>query len=261
MNRKKTKKTSPAFRGLKGLVKFFYWKMECVGLENLPDESVIIVGNHTQMHGPLASELYFPGKRYIWCAGQMMHLKEVPGYAYQDFWSQKPKYSRWIYKILSYIIAPLSVFIFNNAHTIGVYRDARILTTFRRTISALQEGANVIIFPEHDVKYNHIIYDFQDKFIDVAKLYHKRTGKDLCFVPMYVAPYLKMMYLGKPIRFCAENPMEQERRRICEYLKAEITDIACSLPQHTVVPYRNIPKKYYPSNIVKKENVNEKSRC
>ena len=34
----------------------------------------------------------------------------------------------------------------------------------------------------------------------------------------------------------------------------EITDIACNLPEHTVVPYRNIPKKYYPSNIPKEED-------
>ena len=29
----------------------------------------------------------------------------------------------------------------------------------------------------------------------------------------------------------------------------EITDIAASLPLHTVVPYRNIPKRNYPTNI------------
>jgi len=34
----------------------------------------------------------------------------------------------------------------------------------------------------------------------------------------------------------------------------EITEIAVSLPEHTVVPYRNIPKKLYPSNIPKEES-------
>ena len=28
-----------------------------------------------------------------------------------------------------------------------------------------------------------------------------------------------------------------------------ITRLACSLPEHTVVPYRNIPKRLYPKNI------------
>ncbi len=201
------------------------------------------------MNGPIACELYFPSNRYTWCAGQMMKLKEVPAYAYEDFWSGKPRYCRPFYKILSHIIAPLAAFIFNNANTIAVYRDNRILSTFKTTVSKLKEGANIVIFPGHNVKHNNIIYDFQDKFIDIARLYHKRTGKELSFVPLYIAPKLKQMYLGKPIKFSAEAPITNERRRICDYLMTEITDIARSLPKHTVIPYRNIPKKDYPTNI------------
>jgi len=116
----------------------------------------------------------------------------------------------------------------------------------------------VVIFPEHDVKYNHIVYDFQDKFIDIAKLYYKKTGKELSFVPMYIAPKLKKLFLGKPVPFNAAEPMDAERSRICNYLMDEITAIAEALPEHTVVPYRNIPKKEYPSNN-RKENAYEKT--
>ncbi len=239
------------FRFIKYLVRLFYPKTEVVGIENLPDEPVVIVGNHTQLHGPIACELYFPDNCYTWCAGQMMKLKEVPKYAYTDFWSQKPKYQRPLFKIVSYIIAPLSVLIFNNARTIAVYKDNRILSTFRDTIAKLQNGNSVVIFPEHDKKYNNIIYDFQEGFIDVARLYYKRTGKELSFVPLYIAPKLKKMYLGKPIKFSADAPIAEERRRICDYLMNEITAIAVGLPEHTVIPYRNIPKKYYPTNIQK----------
>lgn len=252
------KKISPLYRVIKWCIKTCYPKITVEGVENLPEEPVIIVGNHTQMNGPIACELYTPGDHYIWCAGQMMHLKEVPAYAFQDFWSQKPKYTHPFYKALSYLIAPLSVVVFNNANTIGVYHDTRIVGTFKNTITRLQEGASVVIFPEHDVKYNHIVYEFQDRFIDIAKLYYKRTGKELAFVPLYIAPNLKKMYLGKPIRYRADQPMDQERKRICDYLMNGITEIACALPEHTVVPYRNIPKKDYPSNIPK-ESAHEKT--
>ncbi len=250
------KKTSPLFRALKRLVWVCYPTFAVVGTEHLSDEPVVVVGNHTQMHGPIACELYFPIERYTWCAGEMMHLKEVPAYAYRDFWSQKPRYSRWFYKLLSYLIAPLSVWAFNNANTIGVYHDMRIASTFKTTVKCLQERISVVIFPEHDEPHNHIVCDFQEKFIDVARLYYKKTGLELQFVPLYIAPYLKTMYLGKPIRFCADNPIEEERCRICEYLMAEITEIACALPVHTVVPYRNIPKRSYPKN---KESTDEKA--
>lgn len=249
------------YRMIKWLVRVFYPQIEVVGKENLPAEASIIVGNHTQMNGPIACELYFPVERYTWCAGEMMHLKEVPAYAYKDFWSGKSKYIQWFYKLLSYLIAPLSVCVFNQANTIGVYHDTRIISTFKTTVSKLQEGASIVIFPEHEEKYNHIIYEFQDRFIDVAKLYYRRTGRELDFVPLYIAPTLKKMFLGKPIRFCAANPIEQERKRICEYLMREITEIACSLPRHIVIPYPNIPKKEYVTNISSEVTENEKTGC
>ncbi len=237
------------FRVIRRLVQIFYPKITVDGLENLPTDGCIVVGNHTQMNGPICGELYFPGKRKIWCAHQMMYVKEVPAYAFEDFWSGKPRWTHWFYKLLSYIIAPIAACVFQNAYTIPVFRDNRLLTTFKKTINALQEEEKVIIFPECYEPHNHIVYQFQDKFVDVAKLYYKRTGKAVSFVPLYIAPALKKMYLGKPIVFCPDNPMDEERQRICNYLMDSITEIAVSLPKHRVVPYPNIPKKDYPQNI------------
>lgn len=238
---------SPLYRLIRWSISVFY-KMEVVGRENLPRGAAVLVGNHCQLHGPIACELYFPENRYTWCAAQMMTLKEVPAYAYQDFWSQKPRAVRWLYKAASYLIAPLSVVVFNNADTIPVYHDMRVLTTFRTTVRHLQEGAKIVIFPEKDEPYNNILYAFQEHFVDVAKYYYGRAKEELPFVPMYIAPALKKMYIGKPILFRADQPLEEERARICRELMAEITRMAQSLPRHTVIPYRNMPKKDYPTN-------------
>ena len=243
--------TAPLYRAVKWLVKLFYPRMTVSGVRPPEDEPVIYVANHAKMNGPIACELYLPGQHRTWCAGEMMHLKEVPAYAFQDFWSRKPRWNRWFFKLLSYMIAPLSVCVFNNADTIGVYHDSRIISTFKNTVKRLQEGASVVVFPEHEAPYNHILCQFQDRFIDVAKMYFKRTGKAIAFVPLYIAPKLKTMFLGKPIRFQPNHPMEQERKRICDYLMEEITKIACALPEHIVVPYNNIPKNQYGTNIPK----------
>lgn len=244
----KRSRTYPLFLMIRALVKLIYPKMKVEGKENLPKEPCIIVANHAQMNGPIACELYSPVKRYTWCAGQMMHLKEVPGYAFQDFWSWKPRRTHWFYKLLSYLIAPLAVIIFNGANTIPVYRDKRVMDTFRQTIKRLEEGASIVIFPEHDPAQNHILSVFQEGFVDVANLYFRRTGREISFAPMYIAPNMHKMVIGKPVKFQSGNASEKERKRICAYLFNEITKIAVSLPQHTVVPYRNIPKKQYPKN-------------
>lgn len=254
------KKTSGLYRVIKGLIRLCYPKTQVLGESMLPEEPCILVGNHTQMNGPIVAELYCPGRHYTWCAGQMMHLKDVPAYAFEDFWSQKPKWTHPGYRLLSYLIAPLSVCIFNNANTIGVYHDTRIVGTFKTTVKRLEEGNHVVIFPEHDVPYNHIVYEFQDKFIQVAKLYYKKTGKALSFVPFYIAPRLKQVQFGAPIPFDPDAPIEAERARICRALMDSITALAEAMPPHTVVPYRNIPKKLYPMNTLQEES-HENPKC
>ena len=255
-----SKRTSRLYKLIKRLVWVFYPKTRIVGAENLPEEPCVIVGNHTQMNGPIVSELYIPGRHYTWCASEMMELREVPAYAYQDFWSGKPKCVRWLYRLLSYVIAPLSVCVFNNAETIPVYHDTRIIGTFRRSVAALQDGAGLVIFPECGTPYNNILYDFQDKFIDVARYYARKTGRSLSFVPLYVAPALKAAYIGIPIRFDPAAPIDTERRRIKEYLMCEITAMAAALPEHTVVPYLNLPRSAYPKNVLCEVPIHEETR-
>lgn len=253
------KNTTLTFRILKAIVKLVYPKIEIVGLDNLPTEPCMIVANHCQLNGPIVGEVCFPGKRKIWTAWQVMRWKEAPSYAFQDFWSQKPKWTHWYFKAMAYLVTPLLVYVNTHASTIPVYHDMRLMTTFRETIAALQAGENVIIFPEYDQKHNHIVYEFQDKFVDVARMYYKKTGKVLQFVPMYVAPKLKQAVLGEPIPFDVTADHKAERGRIKDALMEAVTGIAISLPRHTVIPYRNIPKRLYPTNIPQ-EAEHEKTR-
>ena len=243
------KKPSKPYLLVKAIVHAIYGDMEVEGFEDLPEGGLVIVGNHAQVHGPIGSELFLGENRYTWCIGEMMSFKEVPAYAYKDFWSQKPRSVRWIFKIASYLIAPIAVFILNNANTIPVYHDARVMVTFRQTLRLLREGARIVIFPERDAPYNNIVCEFQDKFVDLGKMYYGMTQKDLAFVPMYTAPKLKKMVLGAPVYYRHDQPAEEERARICREMQEAITDLARGLPRHTVVPYPNIPKKDYPCNL------------
>lgn len=246
MTREEQYKKKPIlFKLIRGTVKIFYRRREFIGLENLPSEPSLIIGNHAQMNGPLSCQIDFPTYKYIWCIGQMMKLKEVPQYAYNDFWSHKPKYIRWFFKLCSYLIAPISAYIFTKGDTIGVYKDQRCIHTFKETVIRLNEGANVIIFPENSNEFNEIVNEFEEHFIDVARLYYKRYKKEVSFVPMYNAAKLKIVVFGKPIKYDSTLDIDEQRKMICEYLKNEITRIAKELSVHTVIPYNNVGKKNY----------------
>lgn len=118
------------------------------------------------------------------------------------------------------------------------------------------------IFPEHAEKHNNIVNEFQPGFVDVARMYHKKYGKDVPIVPVYIAPKLKKIYIGKALYADSAAPKDEERQRICNELMNAITQIAESLPEHTVVPYLNISRKNYPKNrIIEDPHQNEKATC
>ena len=245
------KKTSLLYRILKIGLKAGFPKYHVAGIENLPQEPSLYIGNHSQMHGPIASEFYFPVKHYTWCIGQVMDWKEAPSYIFHDMASFKPKCTHWFYRLLGYLITPLSVLVFKNADTIAVYKDGRLRCTIKRTLEILDQNISVLIFPEEDKPFNHILCDFQRRFVDIARYHYRKTGKELLFVPTYLAPRLRTIFIGKPIRYDAKRPIEEERERLCHYLMEQITEIAVNQPEHTVIPYLNISKKNYPSNLSK----------
>lgn len=247
MTKSKNKKPF-LYRTLSSVVRLFYKKRKFLNKENVPDQPCLFIGNHAQAHGPLTCELYFPFKKKIWSMGQMMKIKEVPAFAYKDFWSFKSRWTKWFYKILSYLIAPLSVYIFNRADTIGVFKDTRIISTFKKTLKSIQEGDNIIIFPEYLKEHNEIVNDFHDKFIDIARMYYKKHGVCLSFVPMYNAATIKTVVFGKPITYNPNIEINEQRKIICDHIKDEITKMAKELPVHTVIPYKNISKKLYPKS-------------
>ena len=236
------------FRLICRIVRLVSPKYTLYGTEHLPPEPCVIVGNHCQMYGPIAAELYMPRPRYTWCVGEMMDRKEVPAYAFQDFWSMKPRRQQWFYRLLSHLIAPLCAYVFTRARTIPVRHDARVMTTFRQSMERLGEGADIVIFPEKNEPYNCVLCRFQEHFADLARLYYRKAGTALCFVPMYTAPALKSIHFGEPVRYDPDAPADAERARVCAALMASITRMAAALPPHTVVPYVNMPKDQYPRN-------------
>ena len=251
------KKTSWIYKVIRFLVFLFSPRYQVRGAENLPDGPCIIVGNHSQMFGPIAGEIHMPGKPYIWCAGEMMKWNEVHDYAYRDFWSNKPASVRWLFRIFSYLITPLSVCVFNNARTVPVYHDTRLISTYRASIELMQQGAKMLIFPECYTEHNNIVHDFQDKFVDLARFYYKKTGEALPFVPVYIAPKLGTMSFAPALRFDPAAPIADERKRLCGAIMDAITEMAVSQPLHTVVPYPNIPKRQYPKNLPLKDYTHE----
>ena len=176
----------------------------------------------------------------------MMSAKEIPDYAYHDFWDEKPKALKPLFRLLSYIIAPFASCVMRCGDTIAVYHDTRVINTFRTTVKKLNEGNHIIIFPECKRGYNQILCAFQENFIDVAKLYYKKTGKEVCFVPMYLAPrprmlprtpYFSCQTLARAVTF---SPISRERA-------ARLSRSMISMVLSAAAQARGLPQKVPPT--------------
>lgn len=241
-NSNNCKKKGLFFRFLSRIVSLFYKKCQIIDEQNIPTEPCIFIGNHAKIHGPLNGQLYFPKNKLIWCDGPMMVRKEFPEYAYNNFWGGKPNV---LCKMFANILAPLITYVFRNADALPVYRDMRIMKTYKASTDALEKGVNVVIFPECPDLYNEITNQFNEYFVDTARFYYKHTGKEVLFTPFYYSKYLKKMVFGKPIRYDSNVAIEEQRKSISKYLMEEITTLAKSLPAHKVIPFNNVPKKEY----------------
>ncbi len=241
-NKKLKKKKGIVYTICAFFIKLFWKKPRYAGLENIPEEPCIFTGNHAQMHGPIINELYFPTDKVIWCDSPMFDKKAFPQYAYDNFFSGKPTR---LQKFFVFLLKPLVVKIFNRADALPVYRDMRIVKTYKMTTDCLDKGYNVVILPECPDEFNEITNKFNEYFVDVARMYYKNTMKGLSFVPMYYCKELRIMLFGKAITFNGLAQIEDERKRICDYLMQETTLLAKSLPIHKVIPFNSTQKKYY----------------
>ena len=68
-------------------------------------------------------------------------------------------------------------------------------------------------------------------------------------MPLYVAPALGVLTFGEPVLYDPANPPDAERQRVSNALMDRITAMALALPEHTVVPYPNVPRSEYPKNV------------
>lgn len=248
----KEKKPSWFSRGVYSIFLFFmkiiYRKTKVEGIEKIPGKNTIIVANHAQLNGPIIAQLHMPKNCYIWANGQMAKMSDVSSYAMEDFFPYKKRWLRPLCRLASYALAPLLVCMMNNARVIPVYHDIRLTSTMRESIKKLSEGNNILIFPEKHQQRSNVINCFREHFVDLARLYHRRTGEVLTFLPMYIAPDLKLCCVGEGICYDPCLNIEEQRHGIAEYLASQIEDMAGSLPEHTVVPFDNISRKLYPRN-------------
>ena len=237
MKKDKTKKQKKTltYKILYPIIKLFFKKQTILYKQAIPnDEPVVFVANHAQAFGPMSIVLNFDQQVRPWIAADVMFKETAPDFVFVQFFAGNvKKHKKWnMYK--AKFVSKILVNLFSNVNGIPVYFDRRLVKTLSMSAEALENGQNIIIFGETPIRFSKFVAEISDGCVQVANTYFKKTGKNLKFYPVYIAP--KFITVGEPTTFDGTAPVKEERKRVAEYLRDNIHQLASELPPFEPIP-------------------------
>ena len=195
------------------------------------DNPIVFLGNHAEIYGPIASALCFPVDVRFWVINMMMFDKKVVrAYMYENTFSKKTFLPVFIRRLLAWYLGWLSVNVMNALRAIAVYRDSplKLRQTLRESVEALENGENLMIFPEHpDGKYEKGgVSEFSPGFLMLAEAWWKKSGKKLRILPVYANREERTFTYGDEIVYEPEKGFAAEQERILKDARAQMLRMA-----------------------------------
>ena len=212
------------------LYPFFHCRVNLPAELRDSEEPVVFIGNHYNVFGPVSFILSMPVVARAWInvelvqedtAGEALHsgmAKLLP------FLGEKPR--NWLCARIAHMgcgtLARLGVI------PVDRNRPSTLISTMRQSLQALQEGQNLVIFPEVGLPEYSLtsVTPFFSGFAMLGQLYHRKTGKALRFCPCYIDEQHRRICIGEPVAWDPEKEPKEETERVSEELNRRIRETA-----------------------------------
>ena len=174
----------------------------------------IFVANHERAIGPLEMASNFPLREssYIWIYSAPLSRETFPEYIRQDhWWDENGKLASLWNKIIPPILSRVIPPILRSAPHVPVYHDARAVTTMKESLRLLQDGKNLVIFPEIPTGFGeHDTEKINEGWLTMLTMYERRTGKPLKIWPVRLDLQGKQMIVRKPFTMDYDLPLQNQ---------------------------------------------------
>ena len=214
------------FRGLKKLMKGRYKRPRFVYLGDKIGNGGVILSNHEGTDAPLSLELYLDKPIRMWGAHEM-NSGLIKMYKYQTrvYYHEKKHWNLHLARLFCLIASPLTNLFYKGLNLISTYHDTRLLKTVRQSMEALQNGENIVIFPEDSTNgYLEQLEGFHKGFAVLAEVAY-RKGMDL---PIYVTYFNKkaLIYMvDAPVRYSQLIANGATREEVADKLLARCNEL------------------------------------
>lgn len=190
------------FRFLKLLMKGRYKKPKFIYLGEEVGNSSIILSNHVGTEAPMSLEFYLNAPIRMWGAYEMNSgLVKLYKYQTRVYYHQRKHWNLHLARLFCLIASPLTWLFYSGLNLISTYKDARIVKTIRESQRALEQGQNIVIFPE-DAKKGYLdeLEGFYAGFALLAETMYKK-GKDVDIFVTYFRQKDMVYIIDKPIKY------------------------------------------------------------
>ena len=196
------------------LVRLFIPKLKVQWEVPFDGEPAVFVCNHERAIGPLEMATRFPLREssHIWIYAAPLSRETTPAYVRQDhWWDEKgrlaPLWDKIIPPVVSLILPP----ILRSVPHIPVYHDARAATTMKESLRLLQEGRNIVIFPEIPTGFGlHDTEKINEGWLMILPMFEKRSGKPLKVWPVHLDLAGKNMIIHAPFAMDPSLPIRDQ---------------------------------------------------
>lgn len=212
---------------------FFHCK--CVLPKELTEaeEPVVFIANHYDVFGPVSFMASMPIDSSAWVNEELITPETtestmVPGISRMlPFLKEErirkiaAKLSRLVYRVLLRF-GPIPV---------SRKEPGKLATTLRQSVSMLEKGRCVTIFPETGIPEYSLtsVSPFFSGFAVLGRLYMRKTGKTLRFCPCYIDEQHHEISFGTPVSFDPDHAdVTDECNRISDELNESIRSMAAS---------------------------------
>lgn len=189
-----------------------------------PEGPAVYVCSHNNLLGPLAALCWLPFDVRPWTLHVFLEReacrKQYREYTFsRRFGMPEPLAALLAWGASGYVSA-----LMRSMAAIPVHRGTvKLGHTFRETVSALQAGESVLIFP--DVDYTDDsggIGEVYDGFLLIERFWRKVSAQPLRFVPLRLDTAARRITEGRAVSFRRDAVWKTEMNRVREALRAEI---------------------------------------
>lgn len=210
---------------------------DLVGFENIQSPGpAIYTANHLGPLGPIETILSVPIRFYPWAIAEMTDFERAPQYLYDDFIHPVLHLSGRFGLWFSTMLTKISVRLFHRIGAVPIDRfGGWTADGFRLSVRLLQDGKNLLIFPEDPLlplDPESQMRHFMPGFATLCSLFHAHESFPLPVYPMAVHAGSETVAIGKPEFFTPRGHHREAIDKFAMLLENRVRDLYLELKKY-----------------------------